>query len=103
MLLNLPRLEDRQKNSEMNEKITTCNQTMKEMKLRNNFMDYLIIYMNIFISLFTVVKSWGKYVIFAKTIEAIFKIGLKVVASTPKKQKSALLGFFLLHITSYNG
>lgn len=43
MLSNLPRSEDRQKAVKWMKKLTTCNRTMEEMKLRNDFMYYLVI------------------------------------------------------------
>ncbi|KAJ8949074.1 hypothetical protein NQ318_016977 [Aromia moschata] len=43
MLSNLPRSEDRQKAVKWMKKLTTCNRTIEEMRLRNDFMYYLVV------------------------------------------------------------
>ncbi|KAJ8933848.1 hypothetical protein NQ314_013770 [Rhamnusium bicolor] len=42
-LSNLPRSEDRQKAVKWMKKLTTCNRSIEEMKLRNDFMYYLVV------------------------------------------------------------
>nr|CAI5870261.1 unnamed protein product [Callosobruchus analis] len=43
MLSNLTRTEDRQRAVKWMKKLTTCNRSIEEMKLRNDFMYYLVI------------------------------------------------------------